>query len=65
MYSHGRGPRARLSGSETTEGRPQAALYEFRRRAYLHFCGLQFLRTQRAASAEIHVPSGGVPNSRS
>jgi hypothetical protein len=32
---------------------------------YLHFCGLQFLRTQRAASAEIQVPSGGVPNSRS
>lgn len=33
--------------------------------SYLHFVGLQFLRTQRAASAEIQVPSGGVPNSRS
>jgi hypothetical protein len=32
---------------------------------YLHCCGLQAVRLHFAASAEIHVPSGGVPNSRS
>jgi len=32
---------------------------------YLHFCGLHAVRLHFAASAEIHVPSGGAPNSRS
>ena len=34
-------------------------------RSYLHFVGLQLVRLHFAASAEIQVPSGGVPKSRS